>query len=294
MPTVITNVNQIAAAVKALYNKTLNRIGIGTNVTTPTGLVELQNPTEAGVTLVLQDNSDDMQNTVLLKTPDLDHGVTTIMPTTAFMGFHPATKGTNAANGGGGITGISDNVSMPGIYIYAIKPENDSVGALSLNSAKPSGTGATSITKYGILVDIKNYGTSLLRVWGDGDICKERWQDYSGTSTITGWDTGVAFSKYIGYKLVGKTLHVQFGFEGTSNSDQVNFTLPYHPWRDTDLATNCLAIGIGQGSDYVNHVANIYSAGDDIIAMSFDLGASNSWESTGSKRAYGNFTCQIE
>ncbi|MFH1231580.1 MAG: hypothetical protein V1709_08815 [Planctomycetota bacterium] len=52
------------------------------------------------------------------------------------------------------------------------------------------------------------------------------WTDYTATSVITGWSAFTA-NKFIRYKRMGKTVFVAFWLEGTSNSVQVRFTLPY-------------------------------------------------------------------
>lgn len=49
--------------------------------------------------------------------------------------------------------------------------------------------------------------------------------DYSAISTIVGWTTYT--TKQIFYKKIGKTVFVQFLIDGTSNSVNTTFTLPY-------------------------------------------------------------------
>ncbi len=51
------------------------------------------------------------------------------------------------------------------------------------------------------------------------------WTDYSGSSTVTGWQAGL--TKLIFYRKMGPLVYVGFTISGTSNSATVTFTLPY-------------------------------------------------------------------
>jgi len=51
------------------------------------------------------------------------------------------------------------------------------------------------------------------------------WIDYSATSTIVGWSS--LTTKQIRYRIIGKTLFLQYRIVGVSNSATTSFTVPY-------------------------------------------------------------------
>ncbi len=69
-----------------------------------------------------------------------------------------------------------------------------------------------------------------------GDIYTDKWQDYSGTSTITGWSSYT--TKLIYYKKIGDIVYVQYNIDGASNSTSTWFSLPYTQSNIVGLSMN--------------------------------------------------------
>jgi hypothetical protein len=68
-------------------------------------------------------------------------------------------------------------------------------------------------------------GTTTLATANVTDIYTNfAWQDYSATSSITGWASFT--SKSLFYKQIGKFIFIAFNFQGTSNSTSTNFSVP--------------------------------------------------------------------
>jgi hypothetical protein len=118
-----------------------------------------------------------------------------------------------------------------------------------------------------------------------GNVYTVDWVDYSGSSTIIGWQVAGRTEK-IYYKKIGKLVFVAFNISGTSDSASVSFTVPF---------TNSVVPiqgALGQCSD----------AGSDITtACLYSLNASSStvscyknmvnaaWTGSGAKSVVGNF-----
>jgi hypothetical protein len=88
-----------------------------------------------------------------------------------------------------------------------------------------TGTWAVQVSATDFLIKCEGSG-NIAQFTSGKDFYTEAWQDYSATSTITGWD---AFTtKFLRYKKVGKLVYVQFDFEGTNGgaTTAASFTLP--------------------------------------------------------------------
>lgn len=125
-----------------------------------------------------------------------------------------------------------------GIFSEVVGHSTGSGGGTNLvcYEAYPTGPSAGTFTNgYGLHVN--TFGANITNKFslfsGDsaaalshaGDIYTAAFQDYSATSTVTGWASFT--TKVIAYKKVGKTVRVAFIINGTSNSTAVSFTLPY-------------------------------------------------------------------
>lgn len=96
------------------------------------------------------------------------------------------------------------------------------------------------------------------------DVYTVAYVDYGGTSTIVGWS---GFTKQnIYYKKIGRTVHVWYDLDGTSNSTSTTFTVPYpavntiesmFPCRARDNNADQAAPGVAQVSANSN-VITVY------------------------------------
>jgi len=136
-----------------------------------------------------------------------------------------------------------------------------------------------------VIVDFASDSTVILNDELRKKITKEyvdsTWEDYSATSTITGWSSFTIKQIYV--KKIGKTVFVSYTFEGTSNSTKVYFTLPY------DMSNTSYALGSGNDNStgaVVNLVVIRYTASTINIYATL---VSNTWTNSGIKSCFGQF-----
>lgn len=109
------------------------------------------------------------------------------------------------------------------------------------------------------------------------------WTDYSSSSTVVGWSS--LSTKEIFYKQTGKVVHVIYNLQGTSNANNVTFTLPLaavatptiNAWATwaSDNSTNTIGYGTLAG-------------GASTVTINKDP-AATAWNTSGSKYAIGEF-----
>lgn len=110
--------------------------------------------------------------------------------------------------------------------------------------------------------------------------------NYGATSTIVGWS---AFTtKEIYYKKVGKLVFVNFLLEGTSNSTDVTFTLPYAP-AAAPTAYYTLGTGQNNGSRLTNPTEIVLVAGVASVTVYKDTTEAADWTASGDKTVAGQF-----
>lgn len=111
------------------------------------------------------------------------------------------------------------------------------------------------------------------------------WVDYSATSTIVGWSSFT--TKIIRYRVIGKQVFVNFAFNGTSNSTNTTFTLPFNNANMTILVNGMYALNNG-----------VQVRGMSVSALNSNIitlfqNESSTWTATGTKYIYGQFFYEI-
>lgn len=112
------------------------------------------------------------------------------------------------------------------------------------------------------------------------------WEDYSATSTVTGWSS--LDNKQIYTKKIGKTVFVAYDFQGTSNATGATFTLPY---------TSSNTINLRASLPYVFDNGAVVTTPGEItllknsatVTLNKTIGIAASWTNSGGKRAIGQF-----
>ncbi len=115
------------------------------------------------------------------------------------------------------------------------------------------------------------------------------WTDYSGTSTITGWDPATFTSKHIEYKKVGNLMFVSFELSGTSNSASTEFSLPYANAGGTPAIGIIRAIDDG-GAPVISYCG--LAAADTVVGCLPVVGG-GAWQNHGTKTVAGQFFYEV-
>jgi len=112
------------------------------------------------------------------------------------------------------------------------------------------------------------------------------WTAYGGTSTVVGCSSYT--TKLINYIQNGKEVIVQWDFEGTSDSTQLTFTIPF---TTTAIRQASLCAGLNNVS-YGSCMAFIDAATSTIkvVFNSANYTATNTWTSGVTKRCFGQMT----
>jgi len=137
------------------------------------------------------------------------------------------------------------------------------------------------------LSDITNAATARTNL---GVAASPVWVDYSGSSTVVGWSSFT--TKNIRYSVNGKQVTVNYYIEGTSDSASITFTLP--------TAIGVSGVSPLQGITYAQNngaaaIAQFSLSGSTVTLNRFNaIGATTTWTNTGSKRAAGSFTYEID
>lgn len=116
------------------------------------------------------------------------------------------------------------------------------------------------------------------------------WVDYSISSTVVGWSSFT--TKNIRYSVNGKTVTVNYYIDGTSDSSAITFTVP--------TAIGASGVTPLQGLTYAQNngapaIAQFSLSGSTVTLSRFNaIGATTTWTASGSKRAAGSFTYEID
>lgn len=116
------------------------------------------------------------------------------------------------------------------------------------------------------------------------------WVDYSGTSTVVGWSSFT--TKVIRYSISGKQCTVNYYIEGTSDATSITFTLAN--------AIGTSGVTPLQGITYAQNngspaIAQFSLAGSTVTLSRFNaIGSITTWTNSGTKRAAGTFTYEID
>jgi hypothetical protein len=110
------------------------------------------------------------------------------------------------------------------------------------------------------------------------------WTNYFATSTKVGWSS-FATQQYILYKKVGKLVFIQYDIDGTSNSVNTSFTLPYSLSALGAGAFNALYT-IDNGANQANPGCCQINNGAS-LALFYKDWAGTGWTASGYKRIYG-------
>jgi len=116
------------------------------------------------------------------------------------------------------------------------------------------------------------------------------WTDYSGTSTVVGWSSFT--TKVIRYSQSGKQMTVNYYIEGTSDATSITFTLPTAIGASGVTPLQGLTFAINNGS---SAIAQFSLSGSTVTLNRFNaIGATTTWTNSGTKRAAGTFTYEID
>lgn len=118
----------------------------------------------------------------------------------------------------------------------------------------------------------------------------DNWQDYSGTSTITGWTTYT--TKKIYYKRLGKQIWVTFNIAGTSNATSVSFTLPYASDNVSLIYGGAMVTVQDNGTTKTTACAAKLAANASTVNCYTDM-STGSWTNSGTKQVAGTFVYEI-
>lgn len=115
------------------------------------------------------------------------------------------------------------------------------------------------------------------------------WTNYFATSTKVGWSAYGA-GQYINYKKIGGLVFVQYDVDGTSNSVNTTFTLPYTASNTGAGVIHSLYIidnGVGQAIPGIGTL----NANAALVTFSKDF-LGTLWTASGYKRILGEFFYQ--
>ena len=107
------------------------------------------------------------------------------------------------------------------------------------------------------------------------------WTDYSSTSTIVGWSSYT--TKQLNYKKDGTRVYVQFWLDGTSDSNAVNFTLPY----TANTANYSQIVRIMDNGTYATGCITLGASSSTVSA--YPAATGGTWTTSGNKRVLGEF-----
>lgn len=194
----------------------------------------------------------------------------TYSSTTPWIGITTATISTGQTGTirlAGSLTGLS-SLTVGGKYYVG------SAGALTT-------TPATNVR----LLGQADTATSLI-VTANPPSDATPWQDFSASSTITGWTSFTTKSIY--YKRVGSSVYMAINLQGTSNATSVSFTLPF-TMNATNPLINIPFVTLDNGAA-VTGMCQL-AAGSSTMNC-FTTYAAGTWTASGSKQVYGEFFYQ--
>jgi len=127
--------------------------------------------------------------------------------------------------------------------------------------------------------------TNSLTLISNGELYTNALADYSASSTIAGFSS--ISTKYIYTKKIGKTVNVNFGFQGTSNSPTITFTLPY----ETAASTPAIYQTIFTSTNSTSAIGILYSVGSAYSVEVWPTAVQGSW-TNGASGFWGQFSYQ--
>ena len=133
--------------------------------------------------------------------------------------------------------------------------------------------------------------TSNIQTQLNAKVGTPAWSDYSSSSTIVGFSS--VTTSVINYFVMGKIMFVQFNIIGTSNAQQFSFTIP-----NASLSTGGVQSGIHHcvnNTTTQNYCTSYITAGSSVVTLYLtnNVTNANSWTATGTKRAEGFLTINI-
>jgi len=131
---------------------------------------------------------------------------------------------------------------------------------------------------------------------GETDIYTVEWTDYSSTTTLSGF-SGTP-TKYIYYKVIGRTVFCCFSITGTSDDTDFSFTLPWNPHANLSGSNICLGISSSEDNGGAGAGATIWAAGSGgkfalSNTLDFNVLKTDNWTGSGVKSAAGFFTFEL-
>jgi hypothetical protein len=124
-------------------------------------------------------------------------------------------------------------------------------------------------------------------IFVNGAIYTIGWTDYSALTTITGWSSTTI--KVVYYNKLWRHNHVYFYINGTSNTNECKFTLPYVAANVTNMIQGGLceiSMDTGTTSNYPSRI--IMLANDNVVNIYKNI-ISDPWTTSGAKFVRGSF-----
>ena len=133
-------------------------------------------------------------------------------------------------------------------------------------------------------------GTGLFA--GTGDINSVPWTDYSGTSTIVGWQA-VGLTANIWYKKIGKLVYVSYAITGTSNAVTASFTLPYTAVNSAAYAPISAMRFVDNGVASATPGMASLAANQAVVNLWVDWTTLANWTNANQKNINGQFFYEV-
>jgi len=108
------------------------------------------------------------------------------------------------------------------------------------------------------------------------------WADYFASSTIVGWAAGK--TGFIMTKKIGKTVFVNYYFDGTSDSATTTFTVPYTSTAHAGWAANQ---SVDNGGTITSGLTCVVSSSTTVGL--YKVPARTAWTASGVKQCSGQF-----
>lgn len=175
------------------------------------------------------------------------------------------------------VTTLSGSLTTTSGYLTTL---SGSLTTLSGNVTTLSGNVTTlsaSLTTTSGYVTTLSGGVSTL-----SNYITTAWVDYAATSTIVGWDDGTFTTKVLKYKKMGTVILVLYYLDGTSDSSDTTFTLPYNSLYDVygsipKVLNSGAAEAVGK---------SLVQAASNVVTLFRSAGA---WSNSGNKLTAGQF-----
>ena len=189
----------------------------------------------------------------------------------------------NNSSPAGTIVTIS-NVSSGQIINFANNSGSSSVGFKLLNLA----TTLLVPVAQGGSISYQYNGTSWVQISHE----QGSYVEFGPTSTVVGWSSTTV--KSIRYKIIGKSAHILWDIEGTSNSTLTNFSLPF---TSANIVGSTEVIGISTVTDNGTAQAGLGIARVLPNASTINIfkdGVGTAWTASGTKFVFGSLQVDIQ